>query len=280
MNPVPECGTNSSGAFRAGERVLLQGRPRSFLIELITGRTLHTHDGVVKHDDVIGQSDGAVVPTHLGRSFTAVRPTLVQRMMKVKRKTQIIYPKEAARIALELSVGPGSRVIEIGGGSGAMTTLLATLVRPNGRVYSFDRNPEFQDVAKENISKSGLSDSVQFSILEAGQPFGLDNIDAVVLDLPEPWLAVRPAFAALRPGGSFASITPNTEQLKQMYLAAAAAGFEDLNALEILERKILVREREGVRPSDRMIGFTGYLLFGRKLRIEPPDDSPRDYDPR
>ena len=258
---------STTGTFQLGERILLQEESghRSFLVELTSGRTLHTHDGIVKHDDITGKSDGARILTHMNRTFVAVRPTLIQRMMKVKRKTQIIYPKEAARIALELSIVPGVRVIEMGGGSGALTTLLASLVRPSGRVYSFDRSAEFQDVAKENIAKSGLSDAVEFSVLEAGSSFGISDVDAVVLDLPEPWLAIRPAFDALRPGGQFASITPNVEQLKQIHIAAEDAGFSDLTAVEILERKILVRRREGVRPSERMIGFTGYLLFGRKL---------------
>lgn len=253
--------------FKAGERILLQEMPghRSFLVELTAGRTLHTHHGIIKHDDVVGQNEGAKILTHMNITFVAVRPTLVQRMMKIKRQTQIIYPKEAARLALELGVKPGSRVIEMGGGSGSLTLMLATLVRPAGRVYSFDRNPEFQDVAKDNVLKSGLADAVEFAILDAGQAFGLSDIDAVVLDLPEPWLAIRAAFDALRPGGQVGSITPTAEQLKELHAAAEDAGFSDLMAMEILERKILVRRREGVRPSERMIGFTGYLLFGRKL---------------
>ena len=146
-----------------------------------------------------------------------------------------------------------------------LTTLLATLVGPAGRVYSFDRNEEFQDVNRENISRAQLSDRVDYSILEAGAGFGLSGVDAVVLDLPEPWAAVRPAYESLRQGGMFGAIMPNVEQLKQLYLAAEDAGFKDMMAMEILERKIMVREREGVRPSERMIGFTGFLVFGRKL---------------
>lgn len=251
----------------SGERILLQEFPghRTFLVELTPGRTLHTHDGTIKHDQIIGQPEGAQILTHMNKPFIAIRPTLPQKMMKVKRKTQIIYPKEAARLALELSIGPGTRVIEMGGGSGSLTTLLATLVGPSGKVYSFDRSADFQDVAKENIARVGLEAAVEFLILEAGAPFGVTDVDAVVLDLPEPWLAIRPAFEALRPGGMFGSITPNVEQLKQLHMEAEDAGFADLTALEVIERRMLVRRREGVRPSERMIGFTGYLLFGRKF---------------
>ncbi len=256
-----------SQPFAAGERVLLKdaGGRRSYLVELIAGRTFHTHDGVIKHDAVIGRSEGEAVETHLRKTLIALRPTLVQRMMKVKRKTQIIYPKDAARIALELSVGPGSRVVEMGSGSGSLTTLLATLVRPSGRVYSFDRSAEFQAVARENIERASLGDWVTFSILEAGGSFALRDVDGVVLDLPEPWLAVKPAFDSLRPGGVLASIIPNAEQLKRLYLDAEESGFVELCAMEILERKILVRRQEGVRPADRMVGFTGYLFFGQRF---------------
>lgn len=253
--------------FRTGERALLHEKSggRTFLVELTPGRTLHTHDGIVKHDDIIGQPEGARVLTHMNRTFIAMRPTLVQKMLKVKRQTQIIYPKEAARIVIECSIGPGCRVIEMGGGSGSLTILLATLVGNTGRVYSFDRNAEFQEQARQNVSQYGLAAAVEFSLLEAGAPFGLTDVDAVILDMPEPWLAIRPAFEALRPGGQFASIVPNVEQLKQLHIEAEEAGFSELDAKEILERKILVRRREGVRPSERMIGFTGFLLFGRKI---------------
>jgi len=251
---------------QAGERILLQARSgrKTFLVELTPGRTLHTHDGVIKHDDVIGRPEGSAILSHMQMPFVAVRPTLVQKMMKVKRRTQIIYPKDAARIALELSIAPGARVIEMGGGSGALTLLMATLVRPDGRIYSYDRNAEFQEVAKENVSKAGLAAFVEFFVLEAGQPFGQSDVDAVVLDMPEPWLAIRPAHESLRLGGALGLIIPNAEQLKAAQGAAESAGFQDLTALEILERRMLVRQKEGVRPSERMIGFTGYLLFGRK----------------
>lgn len=250
-----------------GERVILQEarKGRQFMVELKPGRTLHTHGGVIKHDDVIDLPEGSVVKTHLGSEFVAARPTLVQKMMKVRRQTQIIYPKEACRIAVELSVGPGSRVLEIGSGSGSMTILLATLVGDVGRVYSFDRSEEFQSNATANVAAYGLEGRVEFKILEAGQPFGLSGLDAAVIDLPAPWEAARAVYDALRPGAMFGSITPNAEQLKHLHRAAAEAGFTDLAAKEIIERTMLVRQQEGVRPSERMNGFTGYLTFGRKL---------------
>lgn len=253
-------------SFEAGERILLEevGDRRTFMVELKPGRTFNTHSGVIKHDDIIGRQEGAEILTHLRAPYIAVRPTLVQRMMKVKRKTQIIYPKEAARIVIELGIAPGTRVIEIGSGSGSLTLLLATLVRPSGRVYSFDRNPEFQQNAQENVARAELSEWVTFATLDAGASFGVTDVDAIVLDLPEPWLAIQPAMDALRLGGMLASIIPNAEQLKQLHISAEDAGFKDLRVIEILEREILVRRREGVRPADRMIGFTAYLLFGRK----------------
>lgn len=252
---------------KIGERVILleSRKDRQFMIELKPGRTLHTHGGVIKHDDVIGGSEGAVIKTHLGSEFIAARPTLVQKMMKVRRLTQIIYPKEACRLAIELSVAPGCRVLEIGSGSGSMTLLLATLVGASGRVYSFDRSEEFQKNAAANVAAYGLADRVEFKILEAGQPFGVADLDAAIIDLPAPWDAVRQVYDALRPGAMFGSITPNAEQLKQLHREAAEAGFQELSAKEIMERTMLVRQQEGVRPSERMNGFTGYLTFGRKL---------------
>lgn len=55
----------------------------------------------------------------------------------------------------------------------------------------------------------------------------VDNrADAVFLDLPQPWLAVGHAVAALRAGGHISSFSPCVEQVSRTCRVLEEAGFE------------------------------------------------------
>ncbi|HIQ00179.1 TPA: tRNA (adenine-N1)-methyltransferase [Candidatus Bipolaricaulota bacterium] len=249
-----------------GEAVLLweDGKGRTFLITLEEGGEFHSHRGVIRHDDIAGRPEGTPILSGTGHRFIAFRPRVPERMMKVRRRTQIVYPKDAGWLILALDLFPGARVIEMGTGSGAFTIVLAQLVGREGRVYTFDRRQDFLENALANLERYGLRERVEAQLLEAGQPFPEDDVDAIFLDLPDPWLAVPAAYAALAPGRPIALIVPTAEQLKTTFAALQEVGFSALEAVELLERKVLVRAREGVRPFERMVGFTGYLVSARK----------------
>lgn len=255
-----------------GEPVILweTGKGRTFLVTLTPGGVFHSHRGVVRHDEVVGKPEGSEIFSSTGYVFIAFRPRIADRMMKVRRQTQIVYPKDAGWLALALDLFPGARVIEMGTGSGAFTILLAQFVGPTGRVYTFDRRPDFLYNALENIQKHGYADRVEAQILTAGEPFPVSAVDAVFLDLPTPWEAIPPAWQALAPGRPLALLVPTTEQLKQAVKTLAETGFVWIEAVELWERKMLVREREGIRPLERMVGFTGYLVSARKALVSRP----------
>lgn len=258
-----------------GEDVLLveEAKGRTFLVRLEPGKEFHTHRGGIPHDAIAGLPEGSTVLTHTGHPFVVFRPLVGDRMFKVKRRTQIVYPKDAGWIVLALDLRPGSRVLEMGTGSGAMTILLAQLVGPTGRVYTFDRSAEFLENARSNVARAGYADRVEAGLLTAGEPFPVRGVDAVFLDLPSPWEAIPAAGEALAPGRPLALLVPTAEQLKASVGALQEAGFVRIEVVEILERPILVRQREGVRPSERMTAFTGYLVAGR-LRLPPPGRRP------
>ncbi|MBC7093708.1 tRNA (adenine-N1)-methyltransferase [Candidatus Bipolaricaulota bacterium] len=249
-----------------GEDVLLMevGKDRTFLVRLEQGQALHTHRGTIAHDAVAGQPEGTTILTHTGHRFLAFRPRIGERMFKVRRRTQIVYPKDAGWLILALDVRPGMRVLEMGTGSGAFTILLAQLVGPEGRVYTFDRREEFLENALANIARAGLASRVEAQVLTAGAPFPVSDVDAAFLDLPGPWEAIPATYGALAPGRPLALIVPTAEQLKEAVRVLTETGFAAVEVVELLERRVLVRQREGVRPSERMIGFTGYLVSARK----------------
>src|SRR4030042_2867869 len=139
--------------------VLLLGKDgKRFIVRLSPGDQLHTHRGFINHDDILGQPLGSILTSHLGSPFYLLRPSLHDLIMNVRRESQIVYPKESGYVLLKLNILPGSRVIEAGTGSGAMTIVLARGVMPSGKVYSYDRRQDMIDLATRNLSRgAGLA---------------------------------------------------------------------------------------------------------------------------
>lgn len=256
------------GALRqmsAGDQVLMVHEDqRTFLVELSPGKIFSTHKGAVAHDDLIGRPFGTQILNSAGASVFAIRPIWVERMMKVNRRTNIMYPKDVAYLVARLGIGAGDRVVELGAGSGAMTMALAHAVRPGGRVYSYDRREDFLELAASNCAKAGVGeDEVEFRLRVAGENLEA-NIDAVMCDIPEPWEEMGAAFDALEGSGRFAAATPTFNQAERVAACLAGGGFAMVQSTEILVREILARPGR-TRPAHRMVGHTQILTTGVKV---------------
>ncbi|MFO8034356.1 MAG: methyltransferase domain-containing protein [Candidatus Bipolaricaulota bacterium] len=251
--------------FTYGDDVLLcePGKERTYLVTLEPDGKLHSSRGVVEHEQVVGTVGGSKVFTHLGAPFLVLRPRVDERMFKVRRRTQIIYPKDAGWLIMALDLAPGRSVLEMGTGSGAFTILLAQFVGPEGRVYTFDQREDFLDNAMGNVARAGFSDRVEAGVLSAGEPFPVGDVDGVFVDLPQPWLAIPAARRAMAPGSPLALIVPTAEQLKEAVRVLEEEEFVRVEVVELLERRMLVRQTAGVRPADRMVAFTAYLVSAR-----------------
>jgi tRNA (adenine57-N1/adenine58-N1)-methyltransferase len=247
-----------------GDYVVLMLDPhRTYMVKVEHGKIFHTHKGYIQMDDIIGKEYGLTVKSSLGASFAALKPTLNDYIMKSSRKTQITYPKDAALIVLLSSICAGSRVVESGTGTGALTTALAHYVKPTGKVYSYDVRREFQETAEKNLRRAGLIDYVELKNLDVTLGIAETNVDAVVLDLATPWLVVPHAFNALKPSGTLVSFSPTVDQALRLTEALKAAGFVGVETVECLLRGMQM-ERGKVRPQTLMTAHTGYITCGRK----------------
>lgn len=232
---------------------------------------IQTHHGTLAHDALIGQSWGTTVRTHLDSGYLLLQPTLRDLLLSIKRRSQIIYPKDIGYILLRLSIGPGAKVLEAGTGSGALTIALAWFVGNDGLVHGIDRRPDMLKLTRENLNRVGLLHRVRLQELNVCEDtLDLNGLDAVFFDLPEPQAALDAAHQVLKPGGAFGSILPTTNQVSRLLEALPGLGFADLDTCEILLRFFKVVP-ERLRPTDRMVAHTGYLTFARRLSTRDRD---------
>ena len=254
----------------AGDLALLVGlRHKHFIFPLLPGGTYHTHRGILSHDELIGKPWGSQVFSHQGAPFFLLQPSLADLLNDLKRSTQIMYPKDIGYILTAMSVGPGQHILEAGTGSGSMTVALAYAVGPQGRVVTYEKREEFQNLARKNLERLGLDGRVEFKLGDIAAGFAETDMDAMFLDVANPWDYVAQVRAALKPGGFFASLLPTFNQVAQLIQALRREHFAFVDVCELLLR-FYKPEPSRLRPTDRMVAHTGYLIFGR--RIEPGED--------
>lgn len=253
---------------KEGDLVQLVGlRHKHFLVELKAGQVLHTHRGMIRHDDIIGIPYGIQVFSHNGSPFFLLQPSLGDVMRDLPRSTQIMYPKDVGFILQSMSIGPGQHVLEAGTGSGSFTSALAFAVGATGKVTTYEVREEMQKKAKENINFLGLADRVEFKLRNINDGFDERNVDALFLDLPNPYDYVPQVREALKPGGFFGTLLPTTNQIQTTIRALRRADFAFVDVCEIMMRYYKT-EPDRFRPTDRMVAHTGYLLFGRPVIID------------
>ncbi len=258
-----------------GDRVLLYLDPRrTWLVQAsIESPQFHTHAGIVELSKIVGHRFGESVLTSLGERITILRPVTLDYIMKSERRTQIVYPKDFSYIAARSGIRNGSKVIECGTGSGALTTYFASLVATEGLVHTFEAREDFYSIAKKNVSKSGLSQFVKFentNLLDPSVVLRSNSYDLAVLDTGDPWLLLKIAHNALRGSGFVFCICPTTNQLETVVETMKDGLFCDVESVEIMLRQIEARAGK-TRPSMRMIGHTCYIASGRKVQQENLD---------
>ncbi len=224
--------------------------------------------GVVDTKKLEGKEFGTKIQI-LDKEYTILKPSLGDLLATLKRGAQVIHPKDAAWIAFSCCVGPGDTVIEAGTGTGALTTVLAHSVGPEGKVISIDIRPEHQETAKINIRRAGYQDRVDFRVGDVTEILVKDiaedlNVKAIILDMPEPEPAVKPAFDVIVTGGYILTYTPTVEQLSRSQGAIKDAGFKDLTSEEIIHRSWTHREC-ATRPIHDMLGHTAFITRARKV---------------
>lgn len=252
--------------------VFVTPKKRRYIKRLEPEEIWHSNDGSLAASLVAEADYGAVVATSLGMPVRIERPTLGDLLMGIKRKTQIIYPKDIAYICLKLDVGPGRTIIEAGCGSGGLTCALSWYCGASGRVISQDMREEFTRLTRRNLDWAGLGENVELYTRDIQSGFVASDADALFLDVREPWLYLNQAAQALKPGAPIGFLLPTVGQIDKLLLAMETAAFGEVEVCELLLRswKPLA---DRLRPADRMVAHTGFLIFARQQPQSPQFDN-------
>jgi tRNA (adenine57-N1/adenine58-N1)-methyltransferase len=250
--------------FEPGDLVVLIDRKGGrHLMRLTGGKERVGKVGVMDTSILVGEEDGFVV--HIGSaSLTALSPTVLDKVASIQRRAQIVVPRDAALIALHADVKSGDLVVEGGAGSGALSIVLLHMLRPTGRLVTYEVREDHAAVAQANVERAGLCDNHEIHIGDVAKDLAETRVDSTILDVPEPWKAVPACREALSPGGRFVSYSPTVGQVERTHQALREAGFSDIHSFEVLERELVVGSG-GTRPSFDMLGHTGYITVARKL---------------
>lgn len=259
---------SNNGFFAEGDRIqLTDPKGKMYTFTITAGKEWHTHKGWIVHNDLIGMPEGSVVSTSAGLKFTAFKPLIGDFVLSMPRGATIVYPKDAAMILGVADIFPGAKVIEAGVGSGALSISLIRAVGNEGTVDSFERREDFAAIATENVRTyfGEIPKQWKLRVGSVQESSTTVKYDRVVLDMLAPWECVGFAAEVLRPGGVFLAYVATTTQLS----STAEALKEDGRFTEPLSSETIVREwhHEGlaVRPMQRMIGHTGFLIVSRRM---------------
>lgn len=255
---------------REGDLAQLVGLThKHFIFILQSGGEFQSHRGVIKHDDLIGKPWGSQVFSHTSAPFFLLQPSMADILNELPRNTQILYPKDIGYILIQMGISEGQTVLEAGTGSGSMTIALAANIGPSGRVVSYENKQDTQNLARKNLERVGLASRVDFKLRDIQEGFDEAEADAFFLDVQNPFDYISQVRAALKPGGFFGSLMPTYNQVEKVLFALKQNNFAFVEVCELLLRYYKTNPAR-LRPTDRMVAHTGFLVFARK--IEPTDD--------
>lgn len=273
-----------------GERVhLIDHKGREYPLTLRADKIFQFSGQTIPHNAIIGLEEGSVVTLSRGATFRVFRPTLAEYVLRMPRGAQIIYPKDLATIAVWADIFPGATVVEAGTGSGALTMLLLRAVGPMGRVISYEIREDFAKRALENIELYlGKTLNLTTRAEDIYEGIREDDIDRLVLDVPEPWRVVSSAAEKLRGGGIFLCYLPTI--LQTITVVETLRRESRFTGIEVFETMLRTWNVEGlsVRPDHRMVAHTAFITtarkaepFARRLKRDPAEvDADRDLEDR
>jgi tRNA (adenine57-N1/adenine58-N1)-methyltransferase len=230
---------------------------------LSAGDRLETDLGILDVPDDV--QPGETVQTHLGTPFRARKLRGPDLFHHFERTGAPMMPRDVGLIVGHTGIERTDRVLDAGTGTGVLAGYLG---RIGAEVVTYEQDPEFADVARENMATAGVTDCVDVrtgDVLDDVDtlPGETGRFDVVTLDTEDAPAVVERAPALLVEGGFVAVYTPFVEGTRKVARTAREAGLAEVTTLETIQREMDFDDR-GSRPSTAGVGHTGYLTFARR----------------
>jgi tRNA (adenine57-N1/adenine58-N1)-methyltransferase len=236
--------------------MLLLGKEKNYLVRPIK---FSCEFGTTDLRKLIGRRFG--IKIKIGKeSFTIVNPNIIDFLKKAKRGPQVILPKDTGLIVSITGCSPNWKVVDAGTGSGFLTLFLGNL---GCKIYSYEKNKKFYEIAKKNLKNYGLKNII---IKNSDITKGIKekNIDLITLDMKNPERIIKHGFKALKSGGWIAIYSMHIEEVKKVFKELKKYEFTDLKIIENFQRE-WQSIKQFTRPKTYMLAHTGFLTFARKM---------------
>jgi len=232
---------------------------KKYYIEDLNKDYSTSYGTIVKKD--LKKKSGSIIKSNTGKEFILLDADFIDEYKTIRRTSQIMTLKDIGYIISSTGVNKNSRVVDAGTGSGAMAIYLAHLVK---EVVSYEINKDNINVARENIKKLNLKN---IKIKEKSIFSGIDEkeVNLIILDLPQPWNAIKAAENSLKIGGYLVCYNPQITQTSDFVNSIKQNNsFLYEKTIELNERSWKIEGRV-VRPRSESIGHTGFLSFARRI---------------
>jgi tRNA (adenine57-N1/adenine58-N1)-methyltransferase len=237
-------------------KLLVDRKGRRYLVR--DGEDLHTNYGMVSAADIAGAEAGSVVESNRSQRFSVLEPDIIDFIGKARRGPQAMTLKDMSLIAGYAGLHGGSMVVEAGTGSGLLTMYLAHIVSP-AEVVTYEVREDFAAIARGNFERFDVK-NVVLKLKDIYEGIEEKNLNAVVLDLAEPWRVVPNLKESLKVGGRLVSYSPSINQSRQLTEVL------DNYMHETFECILRDWKPDRMSPDTRMLGHTGFLTVARKMR--------------
>jgi tRNA (adenine57-N1/adenine58-N1)-methyltransferase len=222
------------------------------------GEELQTDLGVLTVPEDV--EAGQTLSTHLGEEFLVRDPRGPDLFNHFERTGAPMMPRDVGLIVGHTGAASDDRVLDAGTGTGVLSAYLGRL---GADVTTYERDPEFADVARENMRMAGVDDVVEIRTGDLTDDLDeLSGFDLLTLDTEDAPAVVARAPDLLVSGGFVAVYSPFVENARATVEAAREAGLTNIETYETIQREMDFSDR-GSRPSTAGVGHTGYLVFAR-----------------
>lgn len=230
--------------------------------------------GHFHHNDFIGKPFGTKIRSRDRRGYGfcyLLKPTPELWTRSLNHRTQIVHELDQSQIVHQLWLRPNMTVVESGTGSAALSHALLRTIAPYGHLHTYEFHPQRAQTARQELEQhtspsmvtvyhkdvcgkaavarqEGSTEATTADSSQGGFDLPGQSVDAVFLDLPEPWLAIPHAAFVLKPNARIASYSPCVEQSQRAIQALRLSGFHSIQTMEYRLQEHYVDEVSYVSP--------------------------------